>query len=218
MFLFTLHFALPSMMSNPNLSPMDIPEIISRVGDFLEQDDLLRCILVSRTFHNTLAGSKSICKRIEIGDAYSKCRKYPTGTALQSYKENIEELLFLSEFPKEYMSLQGCVRLQSVKCHGRRLFNLSELSSLIISHSSTITKFELSTQDNPTLREIWTALLECTPLEALTISYTKMCNDGIDLFFRVCKRVRCLKMSLVDINRLPPTSWTTARMNSFFQI
>ncbi|ORZ09426.1 hypothetical protein BCR41DRAFT_358686 [Lobosporangium transversale] len=192
------------MMSNSNLNPMDIPEIISRVGDFLEQGDLLRCILVSRTFHNTLAGSKSICKRIEIGDAYSRYRKYPTGAALQSYKENIEELLFYYKFPKEYMSLQGCVRLQSIKCQSQSLFNLSELSSLIMSHSSTITKFELSTQDNPTLREIWTALLGCTHLEVLTISSTQMCNDGVDLFFQVCKRVRCLEMSYVDINRLPP--------------
>ncbi|ORZ09421.1 hypothetical protein BCR41DRAFT_358681, partial [Lobosporangium transversale] len=191
------------MMSNSNLSPMDIPEIILRVGDFLEQDDLLRCILVSRTFRNTLAGSISIYKRIEVGETYSRYRKYPTGAALQSYKENIEELLFYYKFPKEYMSLQGCVRLQSIECRSQLSFNLSELSSLIMSHSSTITKFELTTPGDSSLREIWTALLGCTHLEVLTISSTYVSNDQVDLFFRVCKRVRCLEMSCVTINRLP---------------
>ncbi|ORZ09427.1 hypothetical protein BCR41DRAFT_358688 [Lobosporangium transversale] len=182
-------------MSNLNLNPLEIPDIVSLISDFLEQKDLLSCIRVSKVFHNTLV--KSIWKQIII-----KCdSRNPTVEALQNYKKYIEALVFLHTFPQEYTALQGCSRLRSIECIAGISYNPCHVSNLIKSHSCTITELTLYYVED--LREIWGTFLECTHLQALTIHGAYIPEDEVSLFFQVCKGLRCLDLVRVNIDQLP---------------
>ncbi|ORZ04690.1 hypothetical protein BCR41DRAFT_362516 [Lobosporangium transversale] len=186
------------MMGNPDLHPLDIPEIISLVGEHLDEKSLFCCIRVSKTFHDTLV--KAIWKKTKINSP----SRYPTAEALQTYKEYIEELGFYYNFPEEFGSLQGCKNLKHIEYYGGspplNPTARSDLSNLIKAHSSTITKLTFYC---PTLREIWKALLGCTRLETLMIQEIVILKDEVDLFFQACKKVRILTISRVNISRLP---------------
>ncbi|ORZ09436.1 hypothetical protein BCR41DRAFT_358699 [Lobosporangium transversale] len=185
-------------MSCPKLNPLEIPEIVSRVGDFLKRKELLHCIRVSKTFHNALA--KFIWKRISIGRDNSR---YFTAEGLQNYKEYIEGLVFFDHFPREFKSLQGCGRLKSIGYYAESSQDPrapSHLSKLVKAHSFTITEFRFNC---PSLQGIWSALLECTHLKVLNIFGLTILDDEVDLFFQVCKRVMYLTVTRVNINQLP---------------
>ncbi|ORZ19212.1 hypothetical protein BCR41DRAFT_351761 [Lobosporangium transversale] len=181
------------MANSKNLNPLDLPEIISRVGVFLSRDDILHCIQVCKAFHNTLV--KSIWKRVVIVDS-----RYPTEEALQNYKEYIEELVFHNNFPKECVSLQGCNRLRFIESIAQDPSDLSQVVNLIKFHSSTITGLRFRCSH---LWGIWEALMECVHLETLTIYDSNILLDGVDPFFQVCKKIKTLIMSDVGILRLP---------------
>ncbi|KAF9912860.1 hypothetical protein BX616_010223, partial [Lobosporangium transversale] len=185
------------MMGNIKLNPLDLPEIVSRVGDFLSRGDIVHCLRISKTFHNTLV--KTIWKRIILRDS-----KYPTDDeALQKNKEYIEHLEFHFGFPKEYLALQGCSHLKCISCIVgllRDTSDLRDLSNLIKAHSSTITQLYFDCSD---LREIWEALLECAHLKKLSIWHSKISGGEVELFFRVCKKLSCLDMVGTTISQLP---------------
>ncbi|ORZ09423.1 hypothetical protein BCR41DRAFT_358683 [Lobosporangium transversale] len=181
-------------MNNLNSNPLDIPEIVSLVGRFLDYDDCLRCIRVSKTFHNTLA--KAIWRDICV-DADST---YPSGEALYNYKKYIEDLTFFYYFPEDYLSLQGCDRLQSIRCEVQRKSDLRQISDLIDSHSSTITYLTFTC---PSLGDIWEPLLKCTRLEVLSVSKTRIFENEIDQFFQVFKQIKYLNMTDASISQLP---------------
>ncbi|ORZ09422.1 hypothetical protein BCR41DRAFT_358682, partial [Lobosporangium transversale] len=183
------------MMGNPKVNPLDISEIVLHVGDFLERDALLRCIRISRTFHDTLV--KSIWKKITI-EAHAR---YPTGEALQNYKKYIEELKFNESFSEEYLSLQGCSRLRSIECSGVWSSpSPDQVFDLIKPHSSTITKLSFKFSN---LRNKWGTLLGCTRLEALDIYHTHILEDEFAQFFQICHKVRWLHLSGIKINQFP---------------
>ncbi|ORZ19213.1 hypothetical protein BCR41DRAFT_351762 [Lobosporangium transversale] len=183
------------MMSSNKLNPLESPEIVSLVGEFLDQDDLLSCIRVSKIFHNTLV--KALWKKIIVKS------RYPSGEALQNYKQHIEDLSLYGNFPKEYALLQGCVRLKRIGYYpgvSQDSLTPNQLSNLIKAHSSTIIELRLYYSR---LQDIWGALLKCTYLENLIIREVYILDDEIDLFFQVCKKLRCLDMTNVTIDQLP---------------
>ncbi|ORZ29133.1 hypothetical protein BCR41DRAFT_344601, partial [Lobosporangium transversale] len=189
-------------MGNHNTNPLDIPEIISIIGSFLDRTDIIRCICVSKTFHFSLIGL--IWKRINVrGLGRLRTYRIPTNEALEKHKKYIEELDFDDFFASVFSSLQGCNRLRLVEYHTWKTFkrsNLSELSDLIKSHSSTITELRLR---GSSLRGAWSAVLECAHLEALVIFEACIPNDEVDPFFQVCKKIKTLMMHEVHIDQLP---------------
>ncbi|ORZ28848.1 hypothetical protein BCR41DRAFT_417958 [Lobosporangium transversale] len=181
-------------MENIKLSPLDIPEIISLIGEHLNRRDLINCIRVSKVFHRALIRSR--WREINI-----VC-KYPTGEALENNKKYIEELRFESRFPKEYGLLKGCDRLQFIDY--KREFGTSSqlnyLSNLIKAHYSTLTR--ICFDDIQSSHEFWGALLECTNLKRLEVSYTRI-KDEVGPFLQVCKGLARLTLRCVSIFQLP---------------
>ncbi|ORZ28852.1 hypothetical protein BCR41DRAFT_344184 [Lobosporangium transversale] len=197
-------------MNNPKLNPLELPEIISPVGDFLERNDLLNCIRVSKSFHSTLIGR--IWKNILVAEYhYETKRKYPIGETLQKHKKYIEAIIFRSDdqpdesiriiIPDEYWSLQGCDRLQFIAFEGWMRYKQNEhLSLLLKNHSSTITRLYFN--NTQTSRELWETMLGCTNLERLEVTYTNI-DDEIDVFLQVCKKIKYLYLNGLSLNRLP---------------
>ncbi|ORZ28865.1 hypothetical protein BCR41DRAFT_6943 [Lobosporangium transversale] len=192
-------------MNNLKVNPLELPEIILLLGDFLERNDLLNCIRVSKTFHSTLI--RRIWKdiRVVVPDSV-----YPTGETLQKHKKYIEAITFRSDnfadlmkcfdIPYEYWSLQGCDRLQFIAFEGWGHEPNDDLKPLLKNHSSTITK--LCLYDAETSRELWETLLGCTNLEHLEVSSVDI-DDEIDVFLQVCKKIKYLYLNGLSLNRLP---------------
>ncbi|ORZ04321.1 hypothetical protein BCR41DRAFT_362938 [Lobosporangium transversale] len=175
------------------LNPLDLPEIISCVGDFLDKSDIAKCLRISKSFHNALI--ESLWKRIHVRPHYRR----PTEQALKKHGRYIEELVIEFKFPKGYMSLRGCSRLKHISVNlypSRPVPN--DLINLIRAH--TVTKLSFNCQS---LRETWRELLEFAHLEDLTICGTNISKDEIDLFFQVCKKIKYLNMREVFIFQLP---------------
>ncbi|ORZ26544.1 hypothetical protein BCR41DRAFT_348480 [Lobosporangium transversale] len=180
--------------------PLHIPEIISLVGDFLSLEDTLQCIRVSKSFHEILI--KFIWSRITVTD--DENTSYPTGEALQNNKIHLEELE-LYHFPEEYVSLQGCARLHTIKfVTSMPVYEdpvaVTNLSAFIKAHNSTITKF---TCYGPIPQRTWKALLKCPNLNHLVIDGTGIMKEIVDDFFQMCKRLEYLELSKTKICQLP---------------
>ncbi|ORY95977.1 hypothetical protein BCR41DRAFT_416379 [Lobosporangium transversale] len=107
-------------MYSLKLDPLEIPEIVSLVGDFLSQADLVKCLRIPKTFYNALVSL--VWKKVII--SYSPCHAMK---ALKKHKETIE--------------------LDSIQLDIR--------------------------------------------------------DDEVDLFFQLCKRLRCLDMEDTNLARLP---------------
>ncbi|ORY95971.1 hypothetical protein BCR41DRAFT_390781 [Lobosporangium transversale] len=80
-------------MNSFKLNPLEIPEIISLVGDFLPRSDLPNCLRISKTFYSALVNL--------------------VWNALEKHKEAIEELVVSSDL-ECYESLRGCDRLKHI--------------------------------------------------------------------------------------------------------
>ncbi|ORZ28844.1 hypothetical protein BCR41DRAFT_344172 [Lobosporangium transversale] len=187
-------------MSNLKLNPLEILEIISLIGSFLDRKDLLNCLCVSKTFHGALIWH--IWRKIIV-------RRHgpftPTGEALQKHKEYIEKIHFIypqKDIPEEYGSLQGCIRLQFIQTSriSPREPAPTRFLNLIKAHNSTITKINLAYVQNSQL--LWETLLGCANFNRLKVA--SMCiNDGVDIFFQVCKKLGYLDFKNVSIRQLP---------------
>ncbi|ORY99766.1 hypothetical protein BCR41DRAFT_426342 [Lobosporangium transversale] len=101
--------------------------------------------------------------------------------------------------------------LRSIECPYCFPHELSQPFNIVMSHSSTITKLSFSSS---TLREIWEAILECIHLEDLTLSWVDICDDEVDPFFQVCKKVKHLRMTMVEIDR-PPSGFLDDDTDTF---
>ncbi|ORZ28855.1 hypothetical protein BCR41DRAFT_344187 [Lobosporangium transversale] len=181
-------------MNNLKLNPLDIPEILSLIGSFLDRKDILNCIRVSKTFHNVLVGSLwriiNVCKS-----------RYPASIALQRHKGCIEEIRFEYDFvPEEFGSLRGCDRLQCIDYQGISLSEPIHFLNLIKAHNSVITRFLLKI--TLAWRELWEILLGCVNLNHLTALHTRI-GDEVNIFFQVCKNVGYLGLFSVSIYQLP---------------
>ncbi|ORZ28851.1 hypothetical protein BCR41DRAFT_417961 [Lobosporangium transversale] len=185
-------------MSKNKMNPLDIPEIVSLIGDFLDRKDLLNCIRVSKAFHSAFVWS--IWKIVIIRPPPSS---NPSDKALQANKKYIEEIRFQKySVPEEYRSLRECNRLQFITYEGNGLSDLepAHLFNLIKANSSTITGVRLNNiRASPNL---WKTLLECTNLNRLEASSISVIHD-IDLLIQVCKKLQYLDLDGVCISRLP---------------
>ncbi|ORY94278.1 hypothetical protein BCR41DRAFT_426968 [Lobosporangium transversale] len=155
------------MTGDIKLNPLEIPEIISLVGDFLGQDDIINW------------------------------------RALQNNKEHIEELHFFIRLSEDYRSLKDCSRLKRVSYQIPTHSSISnDLLELIKTHRTTITHFSVMYEYSG-LGEIWEVLLECTNLRILEINSSNIIEEEVDLFFRVCKKLRRLEIHTVTVSHLP---------------
>ncbi|ORZ11640.1 hypothetical protein BCR41DRAFT_356692 [Lobosporangium transversale] len=106
---------------NNKVNLLDLPEIISHVGRFLDQNDHLICIRVSKIFYSTLI--RSIWRTILV----SSVQGYPSGEALQNNKKYIEGIRLYGDIPKEihltrysvsdelWQTLLGCTNLERLE-------------------------------------------------------------------------------------------------------
>ncbi|KAF9897565.1 hypothetical protein BX616_005352, partial [Lobosporangium transversale] len=183
-------------MNSTKLRPLDIPEILLLIGGFLDQDDLLNCIRVSKNFYRAFI--RIIWRKITIVPF-----RYPSGKTLQNHKQYIEEINFeANNIPEEYGALQGCDRLQTINYEGN--YSWDEpicFLSMIWAHSSTITRVCL--ENVLSSYWPWKTLLECVHLNHLGLSFTYINGDGVDIFFQVCKKVKHLNLARVSIKQLP---------------
>ncbi|ORY95965.1 hypothetical protein BCR41DRAFT_365052 [Lobosporangium transversale] len=196
------------MMTNCKLNPFDLPEIVSRVGEFLSRDDIISCLRISKAFHSTLV--KRLWKTISLDS------KYPTGEALHNNKKYIQKLVLYSPLPEEYRTLQSCNRLKDISFYGTSSHDasvLNDLSNLIKAHRTTIARLYFDFGDSSS-QGIWGTLLECARLENLAFSRTQISNDEVDLFFQVCKKIKNLDIESVSIDRLP-SDYLNDDKNSF---
>ncbi|KAF9901973.1 hypothetical protein BX616_002078 [Lobosporangium transversale] len=188
--------------------PLDLPEVIQNLGQFLQHEDLLSCLRVSKTFHSVLI--KYLWEAIDAWDHDRKRSTYPRGKTLQNHKKYIKRLVFIGNPPREYMSLQGCSVLHTIsatlpeKCTSSLL---TKFSRLIKAHSSTMRHVEFWIEDSLHISisgpEPWKTLLECPRISSLSIGCMKFRNDEVDLLFQVCTKLQKLNLDYGCISELP---------------
>ncbi|KAF9914417.1 hypothetical protein BX616_008367 [Lobosporangium transversale] len=192
--------------------PLHIPEIIEMLASSLTRKDLVICLTVSKTFHDTLI--RLVWRSIDIKSHRLQQRKrLPAGEVLQRHKHLIGELQFSGYFPKEFMSLRGCKSLRIVRylVRGRSTLDIKRLRSfvdLVRAHKNTIQEVEyewdIGESSELSDQDLWGVLVMCPNLNILTIHNKQIRGEDIDAFFRVCKKLRCLVLRTI-IFLQPPT-------------
>ncbi|KAI1305007.1 hypothetical protein EDD11_005031 [Mortierella claussenii] len=191
--------------------PLQIPEILQSIVQHLPHQDQVRCLSVSWAFHDAIV--PNIWRRIILEDRTRYRRNssdysFPTGPALQRYKHHIHELQIWDQYLSEYLTIQGCDRLQVLTVRpSPESFDPEEIeeedieklkddlmrgvSDIVAAHTCTLRELviELPWAEGPeTPHSLWEGLSRCQPLEVLNLSSVDVSQESSPLFHRVCER------------------------------
>ncbi|KAG0237385.1 hypothetical protein B0O80DRAFT_440971 [Mortierella sp. GBAus27b] len=204
------------------LPSLCIPEILEHVAKHLLPKDVLNCLLVSKEFHATMI--RCLWKTVKVYNyrARGSPLQFPLGDVLHRYKHHIQRLEFLDNYPPPYLTLRGCSCLQILKIKTTQLDRdfLPEFSSdyqdrilfgfagLIVAHASTLR--DITVQLSPRhmfapSKDLWEALLECSGLKRLELSFIRVSDDLRPLFLQVCAKPQALILSSIDVSGWPTT-------------
>ncbi|KAF9940903.1 hypothetical protein BGZ65_005811 [Modicella reniformis] len=213
-------------------NPLNLPEILEVISQYLWRPDRARCLLVSRLFYSVMVprvwrkivlepptpsyrGSIAMLLRSELPKP-----SYPTGEALEHHKHHIQELEFRGEYPSEYFSLVGCSQLRTL---GLSSWILTEhlpadkaiekmnpavmgLARLAAVHALNIRQVSICLTKDPMLtvtEGLWSALVQCSELEQLLLKNLTVPNECNSSFFKVCENVSSLSLISVKIPSVP---------------
>ncbi|KAF9433028.1 hypothetical protein BGZ76_009977 [Entomortierella beljakovae] len=205
-------------------NPLQIPEIISLIGGHLELNDLIRCLLVSKAFHQVYIREvwKSIKTRkfTEVKSSSAKTIT-PTKELLEKYKHFIKSIEFQNVYPKYLFDLVECKNLRTIVVDQPQQYSWYDpdgswerdiylsTAGLIRNHSKTIQNISLSFYADFIVtppNEIWVSILSCNILDSLYLNTLVIPTDQVTTFARACSKASRLKLRFVIIPEWPSSA------------
>ncbi|KAF9906093.1 hypothetical protein EC991_000960 [Linnemannia zychae] len=183
---------------------LDMPEIITRVGSFLQRKSLVACLTVSSSFHANLA--PFIYRKLSI---YPN-RRPPSPQTLIRYAHLIHDLGVYAFMSLAYLTA-GYKNLRSISIKTFR----GNASRQVGTDDEILDALLKLMQNNPGLKAwilkdpwpqlpvfIWKAIAETpTELDDLSVCHTTVDEASRPWFLRACQKARHLELSKMNVLR-----------------
>ncbi|KAG0228694.1 hypothetical protein B0O80DRAFT_466498 [Mortierella sp. GBAus27b] len=167
-----------------NVSPLDLPEIIAMVTQYLDRRDLTRCMLIDRTWHSACLAA--IWK--DIDDLITR----PTLEGLEKHRALVRTLKFTEPIDVQLAAITF-PNLQSVDLGATTAFSskAKEATSALLSNNLSVPAVSIS-------RDFvdWKVIPQMKGLKNLTVYKRPHGRLGAD-FWNVCARLDSLDMDSI---------------------
>ena len=183
----------------PSPNPLDIPEILDCVAQFVSEESRPTCSRVSRAWYH--AFSPCIWQDIKLDYDRSDLPK-----AVHRYSHFIRTLTIDCVPTKEYNALQ-CSHLRSLKVGDpRKSYDYSDF----ITRYPSLTRLSLTglrSYAPSSSPSIWHKLLAFSGLTDLTVSHMVIDEDNVDSFWDLCTRLTRLEFNWISLRHLGNLLW-----------
>ncbi|KAF9172525.1 hypothetical protein BGX20_005458 [Mortierella sp. AD010] len=176
---------------------LELHEIRSAIGDYLDTKDLLNCACVSKEWYSTF--NDAFWHHITLGTPnFSDSPDSPESPLLlnieqiQLHSNHIQSMVFNKQLPKEYYEDVKLSRLFSLEID----FNISRsypipnlLGTLIERHSSSLKRFKFTGWNTIVSAHTMEAIGKCQGLASLWLSDSILYSEGVRTLLVACANI-----------------------------
>jgi len=196
------------MSLGSNINPLDIPEIRSMVGQYLDRQDLARCVRVSKSWHASFV--PLVWSTIWAYDEHFKIPGTPSVEAFLRHSHYIKDLNLDIDAPQEF-SLTPCPNLLNLIVRFYR-FKQSKSIDIIpveIAKYEQLRSLTILNGCSNSERVIWKPV-HYHNLSELHLNLLEI--EGTTAFWVLCSQLVSLKLGNVSVDEMPARSITFDRL------